>query len=91
MSLLEQWILVHGYIYYNLDENVVDDRTYDMNAQQLIKLIKRYPNVVRYSKYGYIFKNFEGSSAFNLIRKLKPEHHRLISEHAYFVCKGKIR
>jgi hypothetical protein len=41
IETLERWILVHSYLYYELDKSIVDDRKFDKNALQLVELIKQ--------------------------------------------------
>lgn len=55
-------MLVHSYIYYELDTNIVDDATWSRWAMELVKLQKENPitskNVIYYEQ----FKDWDGSS-----------------------------
>lgn len=54
----ERQILVHSYIYYNLNDNILEDHQYDAIARDLAKLIREYPEEFLRSKYYNIFINF---------------------------------
>ena len=77
IRMLQRFILVQSYIYYYCDTNIVSDRIYDMNAQQLIKLMNNNPKVK--TEFSYAFKGFESGTGFDLYKKLKRNHKTLIS------------
>ena len=67
ISTLQRWILVHSYLYYELDSPVVEDEVFDNNCRQLLRGMQKYPEeTTRYSK---IFEEFDGSTGFDLYRK----------------------
>lgn len=86
IQLLQRWILVHSFIYYELNENVASDFTYDANARQLEELAKKYPEEFERSRYYEYFHDFyEGdehaTSGFDLlvrVRKADPQLHRYL-------------
>ena len=46
-SLLQQRLrqyLVHSYLYYKLDESIIDDIDYDRICMELKELLKKYPD-----------------------------------------------
>ena len=59
-------MLVHSYIYYRLGDNIIADHTFDMWAKELVELQERYPEESRQAKYYHEFKDFDGSSGFDL-------------------------
>lgn len=59
-------ILVHSCIYYELDSNLVSDETWSTWAQELVKLQKKYPQIAERVDYAKEFKDFDGSTGFNL-------------------------
>lgn len=75
MELLEHWIIVMGYIYYELNDNLASDFKYDANANQLFDLIKQYPEEYKKTKYYNFFTNFEPgcTSSFEIIRRIERE------------------
>ena len=44
IELLERWILVQSYAYYELNGNIASDFDYDNNVKQLFELIKNNPD-----------------------------------------------
>ena len=85
--MLQRWILVQSYIYYQLDDNIVSDRMYDMNARQLIKLQKKYPNIK--TEYSKIFSDFESGTGFDLISRLSKKQKANIKKDSEMAIKVK--
>lgn len=62
-----QQILVHSYIYYEFNTNIIEDYKYDQYANELIEIIKQNPELLDQVEYGYMFKDYaECGSGFNL-------------------------
>lgn len=60
-------ILVHSCIYYRFNNNIIDDFTYDRWGNELIALIKQYPEYLKELEYGEAFVDYvETASGFNL-------------------------
>lgn len=59
-------ILVHSCIYYDFDNNLVSDKTWERWAQELVKLQRGYPRVAERVDYHEAFKDFDGSTGFDL-------------------------
>ena len=81
LNYLQRMILIHSYIYYELNENVISDDRYNKIARLLNKKVQRYKDssLMKKTMYGYVFNDFtEGSSGFNLIGKLKKKDKRWI-------------
>lgn len=55
-------MLVHSYIYYELNENIIDDSTWSMWAKELEQLQKDYPKESAEVEEYENFKNWDGSS-----------------------------
>lgn len=58
IQLLQRWILVQSYAYYELDSNIASDFDYDANALQLIDLMRTYPKEAKKSRYHRYFKDY---------------------------------
>lgn len=63
---LQDWIVIHSIIYYELNNSVVNDATFDKNCKDLVDLIKMNPETHKESNLYYIFKDFDGSTGFDL-------------------------
>nr|BDD45044.1 hypothetical protein 32 [Bacillaceae bacterium] len=59
-------ILVHSCLYYRLNDNVIDDHTYDLWSKELAELQQQYPDIAAQCERHEDFKDFDGSSGFDL-------------------------
>ena len=64
-------ILVHSYIYYELDDNIVSDAKWSEWAMELVQLQKDNPLIASKVAYAKDFVEFDGSTGFNLPYKNK--------------------
>lgn len=84
IQLLQRWILVQSFIYYELNESIATDYQYDMNARQLSELKKEYPEEFKRSRYYDYFHDFcseddnvHYTSGFNLLHRLESSDKEL--------------
>lgn len=82
IQLLERWILVQSFAYYELNENIASDFQYDANAKQLEELVHEFPKEANMSRYCLYFEDFfDGSdhstSGFNLIERVRKNNYEL--------------
>ena len=84
IQLLQRWILVQSFAYYELDSNIASDFQYDANAMQLAELIEEYPDEFKRSRYYDIFHDYctdiDGAhytSGFDLLERLRKTDERL--------------
>lgn len=75
IELLERWVLVQSYIYYELNDNVSSDFNYDNNVRQLVELMQAHPDEFQLSRYYPYFDDFDPdcTSGFNLLQKVKKK------------------
>ena len=59
-------MLVHSYLYYELDENIVADSKWSKWAFELAELQKHYPKESNEVEYAELFKDWNGSSGADL-------------------------
>lgn len=55
-------MLVHSYIYYELNDNIITDATWSRWAKELQRLQTKYPKTSKKAPYYSQFKNWDGSS-----------------------------
>jgi hypothetical protein len=67
-------MLVHSYIYYYLDDNVVTDHRWMSWAQELDRLQREHGKVFAF--YDWAFRDWDGSSGFQL-PSTDPDIHRV--------------
>lgn len=90
LNYLERCILIHSTIYYDWDESLISDTKYDRTARLLARKAEQYKNtLLPKTTYGYVFKNYTGSTGFYLVQKLKKEDREYIQTIAYNVLKLK--
>lgn len=59
-------ILVHSYIYYNMDESIVSDVKWNKWAHELAKLQQKWPEEAAEAPFSDKFEGFDGSTGFDL-------------------------
>lgn len=70
IQLLQRSILVTSYVYYELNDNIQSDRTYEMNTQQLLSLKRSNPEAWKKSRYYKYFDNFESGTGYDLMYRI---------------------
>jgi hypothetical protein len=73
IELLERWLIVESYVYYDLSDSLVDDSIFDANALQLVQMMKDYADDFKESFYYKTFKGFDGSTGFDLMDRLEKQ------------------
>lgn len=78
IDFLQRFIIVHSYIYYELDNNIISDKRYDEKAKELVRYKNEYPNLWKSSMYYKQFGDeYNGSTGFTLYHDL-DEHQKEI-------------
>lgn len=72
INMYERKVLLHSYLYYQLDKNVIGDEKFDEWCFDLVRLMEEYPEEFKQSVYYKDFKDFDGSTGADLHYK-KPE------------------
>ena len=98
IQLLQRWILVQSIAYYQLNENIASDFQYDMNALQLVDLMREHPSEAEQSKYHKYFHDYcpatndvHYTSGFDLIARLEKNKklYKIILHDAHLALKYK--
>lgn len=55
-------MLVHSYIYYDLNDNIISDNDWSKWAEELQQLQNKYPNIADAVPYGDGFENWDAST-----------------------------
>lgn len=55
-------LLIHSYIYYELDKNIIPDYKWDKWAKELVELQAKYPQIAKKVIYFNEFKDWSGST-----------------------------
>lgn len=65
-------MLVHSYIYYEMNENIISDSQWSSWAMELVDLQSKYPDIAEKVIYAKDFADWDGSSGAFLTYANKP-------------------
>lgn len=65
-------MLVHSYIYYEMNENIISDSQWSQWAMELVELQHKYPDIAEQVPYADDFADWDGSSGAFLTYTNKP-------------------
>jgi NAD-dependent DNA ligase len=79
IDYLQRYIILHSYIYYELDNNIISDKQYDKKAKELAKYKKEYPELWKQSMYYKQFGDeYNGATGFTLYHDLDEHQKKII-------------
>ena len=79
INFLQRYIIVHSYIYYELDNNIISDREYDAKSKELVSYKNEYPELWKRSEYYQQFgDDYTGATGFNLYHELNEQQQNII-------------
>ena len=92
-DFLQRVILIHSYLYYELDSQKWTDSKFDKVSKQLVNIQNQHKEawVKEHTQYGYAFYNFDGSTGFDLWYRLNEEDQKLIKQHALLMLDGRLK
>lgn len=75
INFLQRGIIVHSYLYYELDSSIISDLEFDRKSRELVTLKSTYPDLWETSEYYHIFGDeYSGATGFHLYHGLtKPQ------------------
>lgn len=79
-------MLVHSCIYYNMDNNIVSDKTWTEWALELAELQNKYPEISKQIDWYEAFKDWDGSTGAFL-----PLDDKWVVEKASLLLNGRAR
>ena len=89
IDFLQRFIIVHSYIYYELNNNVISDKYYDEKAKELTKLKTEYPELWKQSMYYEQFgDDYNGATGFTLYYNLNEHQKEIIRAIARSLLSG---
>ena len=75
IDFLQRYIIVHSYIYYELNDNYISDKQYDEKSRELTRYKNEYPELWKNSMYYKQFGDeYNGATGFTLFHDL--DHHQ---------------
>lgn len=79
IDFLQRFIILHSYIYYELDNNYISDMEYDKKSKELVKYKSEYPDLWKNSMYYKQFgDDYNGATGFTLYHDLDDEQKKII-------------
>lgn len=79
IDFLQRFIILHSYIYYELDNNYISDMEYDKKSKELVQYKNEYPNLWKNSMYYKQFgDDYNGATGFTLYHDLDDEQKKII-------------
>ena len=61
-------MMVHSYLYYDMDTNLISGRQFDTWGRELVQLQTDYPNISKQVEYAEAFSDWDASTGFHLPR-----------------------
>lgn len=62
-------MLVHSYIYYKMNTNLIEDHTFDKWCRELVQLHIKYPTESKSCMFQKAFQGWSGFSGYDLFSK----------------------
>lgn len=88
INFLQRYIIVHSYIYYECNSNIISDKDYDAKAKELVRYKNEYPELWKSSMYYKQFTDeYNGSTGFTLYHDLDPHQQEIIRSIARVITK----
>lgn len=88
INFLQRFIIVHSYIYYELDDNILSDREYDAKAKELMQYRLDYPELWKSSEYYEQFGDeYTGATGFTLYHDLSDYKKEIVRSIVHFIFK----
>ena len=79
INFLQRYIIVHSYIYYELNDNYISDRDYDLKSKELTKCKNEYPELWKQTMYYKQFgDDYNGATGFTLYHALDDHQKQII-------------
>lgn len=66
MNRRQRQLLVHSFLYYQLNTNLITDYYFDRWSNELVSLMQSNPELAKQTVYYNGFKDFDGSSGYDL-------------------------
>lgn len=79
INWLQRFIIVHSYIYYELNNNAISDMMYDKKSKELVELKESYPDLWKKSEYYEQFgDDYNGATGYSLYHGLNEKQQKII-------------
>lgn len=88
INFLQRCVILHSYLYYELDDPVISDRDFDRLCKKLTEYQSKHdPEWIHgYTTYGYCMYDFDGCTGFDLWSRLRDRNKEMIK----FIARGAV-
>lgn len=66
MNRRQRQLIIHSFLYYELNTNLIEDSTFDEWSSELVAIAKKHPEEFKETEYHFYFKDFDGSTGMDL-------------------------
>lgn len=87
VEFLQRKVILNSIIYYYLDNNLMSDLEYDILSRHLVELQNIYGDVSD-TQYGYVMKDFDGNTGFDLYERLNDSDKQYLRNLAEHMVRG---
>lgn len=79
ISVIQRLIILHSYIYYELDDSAITDREYDKLCNRYLEIVLKVSrDTLSKTDYYDVMVDFDGSTGFDLYGKLTDKQQAII-------------
>ena len=75
-SFLQRVVIIHSILYYELDNPLISDKSYDEVSKQLLEYQKDAN--IDATQYGYMMYDFDGNTGFDLYTRLNDSDRKYL-------------
>lgn len=81
IEYLQRRIIISSIIYYELNNNIIEDKEFDRVSQLLVQMQNSYGNINN-TQYGYCMYDFDGTTGFHLYDRLTDNDKKRLTTYA---------
>ena len=85
-NFLQRVILINSIMYYELNTTKMSDKQFDEVCKQLLELKNHTPSYYM-TEYYYVFKDFDGTTGFDLFHRLNRRDKKYLLNITKFILK----
>jgi len=61
-------LMVHSIIYYELNDNIINDAEWSKRAKELVELQEQHPDIAETVVFADLYRGFKGDTGFDLAK-----------------------
>ena len=87
IEYIQRRIIIYCIIYYELNDNIVEDKVYDEYANYLVELKNKHKEIYKTTEYYYCMKTFDKSTGFYIYDSLNKNDKEKLMNIAKYILK----